>query len=136
MKKILALVLLTITLCSAACSSKENIEPEEINILSQTVWLRKDMSSEIIYGGGDNYLKLHFKPDYSYEIVRIKGDKVNSIYEEGSYTIADNKNVILNTQKNNQKTSLRYVLENNRTLNRVTEDGQILTHAYEADINQ
>jgi hypothetical protein len=136
MKKLLALVLLTITLCLSACSSKENIEPEQINILSQTVWLRKDMSSEIIYGGGDNYLKLSFKQDYSYEIVRIKGDKINSIYEEGVYTITDNKDVILNTQKNNQKTSLRYVLDNSRTLNRVTDDGQILTHAYEAYIKQ
>lgn len=136
MKIFFLLIMTSIAILFTACNSSETIEPEQENILIGTFWLRKDIASEIIYGGGDNYLKLTFKKDNFYEIVRVKADKVNSLQEEGTYTLTDNKDVILTTEKNEQKTSLRYVLVNNRTLHRVTETGEILTNAYEAYIMQ
>jgi hypothetical protein len=94
------------------------------------------MDAEIIYGGGDNYLRINFKKSNNYEIVQLKGERITGIKEEGTYALTDNKDLVITTIKNQQKLSLRYVLVNDRTLNRVNEKGEVLSNAYEAYIKQ
>jgi len=94
------------------------------------------MDSEIIYGGGDNYLRITFSKDNVYEIVQMKDKRVTGLKETGSYMLTDNKDLVLTTTKNEQKLSLRYVLVNDRTLGRVTEKGEVLSNAYEGYIKQ
>jgi len=124
--------LITITILLSSCgSSKKPIVPEE-DILTDTYWLRKNMEAELLYGGGDNYLRVHFQQGKLYEIVTMKGDRLTGLKEEGSYTITDNKEVVLTTKKQDQKVSYRYILANSRTLNKVSEDGSLLTNDYES----
>jgi len=124
--------LITITILLSSCgSSKKPIVPEE-DILTDTYWLRKNMEAELLYGGGDNYLRVHFQQGKLYEIVTMKGERLTGLKEEGSYTITDNKEVVLTTKKQDQKVSYRYILANSRTLNKVSEDGSLLTNDYES----
>lgn len=124
--------LITITILLSSCgSSKKPIVPEE-DILTDTYWLRKNMEAELLYGGGDNYLRVHFQQGKLYEIVTMKGDRLTGLKEEGSYTITDNKELVLTTKKQDQKVSYRYILTNSRTLNKVSEDGSLLTNDYES----
>lgn len=124
--------LITITILLTSCgSSKKPILPEE-DILTDTYWLRKNMEAELLYGGGDNYLRVHFQQGKLYEIVTMKGERLTGLKEEGSYTITDNKEVVLTTKKQDQKVSYRYILANSRTLNKVSEDGSLLTNDYES----
>ncbi|WP_312482240.1 hypothetical protein [Sphingobacterium multivorum] len=104
----------------------------EEDILTDTYWLRKNMEAELLYGGGDNYLRVHFQQGKIYEIVTMKGERLTGLKEEGSYTVTDNKEIVLTTKKQDQKVSYRYILANSRTLNKVSEDGSLLTNDYES----
>ena len=136
MKKLLFPLLTFIVIAFTHCGSSENSVFQEDDILVETSWLRKDMDSEIIYGGGDNYLRITFSKDNVYEIVQMKDKRVTGLKETGSYMLTDNKDLVLTTTKNEQKLSLRYVLVNDRTLGRVTENGEVLSNAYEGYIKQ
>ncbi|MGJ1537651.1 hypothetical protein ACR784_21755 [Sphingobacterium multivorum] len=124
--------LITIAILLTSCgSSKKTILTEE-DILTDTYWLRKNMEAELLYGGGDNYLRVHFQQGKIYEIVTMKGERLTGLKEEGSYTVTDNKEIVLTTKKQDQKVSYRYILANSRTLNKVSEDGSLLTNDYES----
>ncbi|WP_336834250.1 hypothetical protein [Sphingobacterium siyangense] len=124
--------LITIAILLTSCgSSKKPILTEE-DILTDTYWLRKNMEAELLYGGGDNYLRVHFQQGKLYEIVTMKGERLTGLKEEGSYTVTDNKEIVLTTKKQDQKVSYRYILANSRTLNKVSEDGSLLTNDYES----
>jgi len=124
--------LITIAILLTSCgSSKKTILTEE-DILTDTYWLRKNMEAELLYGGGDNYLCVHFQQGKNYEIVTMKGERLTGLKEEGSYTVTDNKEIVLTTKKQDQKVSYRYILANSRTLNKVSEDGSLLTNDYES----
>ncbi len=124
--------LITIAILLTSCgSSKKTILTEE-DILTDTYWLRKNMEAELLYGGGDNYLRVHFQQGKIYEIVTMKGERLTGLKEEGSYTVTDNKEIVLTTKKQDQKVSYRYILANCRTLNKVSEDGSLLTNDYES----
>ncbi|MGJ1215432.1 MULTISPECIES: hypothetical protein [Sphingobacterium] len=124
--------LITIAILLTSCgSSKKTILTEE-DILTDTYWLRKNMEAELLYGGGDNYLRVHFQQGKNYEIVTMKGERLTGLKEEGSYTVTDNKEIVLTTKKQDQKVSYRYILANSRTLNKVSEDGSLLTNDYES----
>ncbi|OFV09311.1 hypothetical protein HMPREF3127_23575 [Sphingobacterium sp. HMSC13C05] len=124
--------LITIAILLTSCgSSKKTILTEE-DILTDTYWLRKNMEAELLYGGGDNYLRVHFQQGKIYEIVTMKGERLTGLKEEGSYTVTDNKEIVLTTKKQDQKVSYRYILANSRTLNKFSEDGSLLTNDYES----
>ncbi|MGJ1316885.1 hypothetical protein, partial [Sphingobacterium multivorum] len=91
--------LITIAILLTSCgSSKKTILTEE-DILTDTYWLRKNMEAELLYGGGDNYLRVHFQQGKNYEIVTMKGERLTGLKEEGSYTVTDNKEIVLTTKK-------------------------------------
>lgn len=124
--------LITIALLLTGCSSSKKPTLTEEDILTDTYWLRKNMEAELLYGGGDNYLRVHFQQGKLYEIVTMKGERLTGLKEEGSYTVTDNKEVVLTTKKQDQKVSYRYILTNSRTLNKVSDDGSLLTNDYES----
>lgn len=116
----------------ASCGSSKKPILSEDDILTDTYWLRKNMEAELIYGGGDNYLRVHFQTGRIYEIVTMKGDRITGLKEEGSYTVTDNKELVMTTKKQDQKVSYRYVLSDSRTLNKVSDNGGLLTSDYES----
>ncbi|HAU54160.1 MAG TPA: hypothetical protein DCW66_13390 [Sphingobacterium sp.] len=136
MRKFILILFIATSFTFIRCGSNENAVFQEDDILTETSWLRKDMDAEIIYGGGDNYLRINFKKSNNYEIVQLKGERITGLKEEGAYALTDNKDLVITTTKNQQKLSLRYVLVNDRTLNRVNEKGEVLSNAYEAYIKQ